>query len=109
MTSPGGKQPGTYRNNRIKFQGGTNERTARTDDTEQVARRRITSPGVRRRHAPCAPATTATHHRSGSGFVNFEFVEPGRGDRIEHRVVVSIHRDGIPAVIAELQRLMGES
>ena len=55
------------------------------------------------------PGDGLTIRTSGSGFVNFEFVEPDRGDRIEHRVVVSIHRDGIPAVIAELQRLMGES
>jgi hypothetical protein len=42
------------------------------------------------------------------GFIEFAFTEPARADRIEHRIVVTIHRSGVPAVIAELQRLMGE-
>jgi hypothetical protein len=41
-------------------------------------------------------------------FIEFTFIEPARPDRPEQRIVVTIHRDGIPAVIAELQRLMGE-
>jgi hypothetical protein len=45
---------------------------------------------------------------SGSGFINFEFFEPATGTRSERRILVTVHRDGIPAVIAELQRLMGE-
>jgi hypothetical protein len=62
---------------------------------------------------------TASAMRHGDGFtitqsgdrqfIEFTFTEPERAARIEQRVVVTIHRSGIPAVIAELQRLMGES
>lgn len=41
-----------------------------------------------------------------SQFVNMKFTEPPRGTRPAHTVVISLHRAGIPAVIAELQRLM---
>jgi hypothetical protein len=61
---------------------------------------------------------TASAMRPGDGltitqsgfrqFIEFTFTEPARPDRAEQRIMVSIHRDGIPAVIAELQRLMGE-
>ena len=55
------------------------------------------------------PGDTFTIRESDSGFVEFDFVEPARGVRPDHRVRVSIHRAGIPALIAELQRLMGET
>ena len=42
---------------------------------------------------------------TGSTFVQFEATEPANGTRRENRVVLCIPRDGVPAVIAELQRL----
>ena len=61
----------------------------------------------RLRHAPRRPP--ATHHERAAAVRQLRVRRARTADRIEHRVVVSIHRDGIPAVIAELQRLMGES
>lgn len=56
------------------------------------------------------PGDGLTISRSGfRQFIEFVFTEPATADRSEQRIVVTIHRDGIPAVIAELQRLMGEA